>query len=226
MVNSPVDPLRHHPLEATTMHRREFLRSTAAASLALTSNAWVHGASTKTHRAGLIGSGWYGMVDLRHLMDSGRAEVVALCDVDKKNLKEAAAEVADRQKERPQLFHDFREMLRPKNLDVVLIGTPDHWHALTAIAAMEAGADVHCEKPISHTFLEGKAMVSTARRLSRVVQINTQRRSTPHFIKAREFIKEGKLGAIGEVKAYGDYNMRPMDNAPAIAAAHTLDYAF
>src|SRR5947209_13722495 len=147
-----------------TMQRRDFLKSTAAAGLALSSNAWIAGAEKKTYRAGLIGTGWYGMVDLRHLMDSGRAEVVALCDVDKKNLKEAAAEVADRQKERPQLFHDFREMLRPKNLDVVLIGTPDHWHALTAIAAMAAGAGVDCQTPISHTLVEGKPMVSTGRR--------------------------------------------------------------
>src|SRR5438132_14362653 len=167
------------------MQRRDFLKTTAAASLALSSNAWVH-AEDKTYRAGLIGTGWYGMVDLRHLMDSGRAEVAALCDVDKKQLETAADEVAGRQNERPQLFHDFREMLKPKNLDVVLIGTPDHWHALTAIAAMEAGADVYCEKPISHTYLEGKAMVQTARKHDRVVQINTQRRSTPHFISARE----------------------------------------
>ena len=122
------------------MQRRDFLKSTAAAGLALSSNAWIAGAEKKTYRAGLIGTGWYGMVDLRHLMDSGQAAVVALCDVDKKNLQEAAAEVAGRQKEPPQLFHDFREMLKPKNLDIVLIGTPDHWHALTAIAAMEAGA--------------------------------------------------------------------------------------
>src|SRR5260370_38471011 len=115
------------------MHRREFLQSSAAAGLALSSSAWSAVSDAKTYRAGLIGSGWYGMVDLRHLMDSGRTEVVALCDVDTKNLEEAANEVAGRQKERPQTYHDFRDMLKPKNLDVVLIGTPDHWHALTAI---------------------------------------------------------------------------------------------
>src|SRR5260370_6478594 len=151
------------------MQWREFLQAAAAASLALAGGR--ASAVEKTYRAGLIGTGWYGMVDLRHLMDSGRAEVVALCDVDKKQLDTAAEEVAGRQKEKPQLFHDFREMLKPKNLDIVLVGTPDHWHALAAIAAMEAGADAHCEQPISHTFLEGKAMVQTARKLSRVVQI-------------------------------------------------------
>jgi predicted dehydrogenase len=111
-------------------------------------------------------------------------------------------------------------------MDVVLIGAPDHWHALTAIAAMEAGADVYVEKPVSHTFLEGKAMVQTARRLSRVVQVNTQRRSTPHFQSAREFIKAGNLGRIGVVRAYTYYNMRAMNKEPDTAPPETLDFDF
>ncbi len=208
------------------MQRRDFLTTTAAAGLALATSGRAPAAERKTYRAGLIGTGWYGMVDLRHLMDSGRAEVVALCDVDKKNLKEAADEVAGRQKERPQLFHDFRDMLKPKNLDVVLVGTPDHWHALTAIAALEAGADVYVEKPISHTYLEGKAMVQTARKRERVVQVNTQRRSTPHFISAREFIKEGKAGRIGVARAYTYYNMRPSGKVANTEPPKTLDFDF
>jgi predicted dehydrogenase len=208
------------------MHRRDFLTSTAAAGLALSAGAFAADTDKKTYRAGLIGTGWYGMVDLRHLMDTGRAEVVALCDVDKKHLKEAADEVAGRQKERPEVFGDFRDMLKPKNLDIVLVGTPDHWHALTAIAAMEAGADVYVEKPVSHTFLEGKAMVRTARQHKRVVQVNTQRRSTPHFIKAREFIKEGNLGHIGLARAYTYYNMRAMNHVPDTDPPKTLDFDF
>jgi predicted dehydrogenase len=208
------------------MQRRDFLRATAAAGLAASASTMAHGAGTKKYRAGLIGTGWYGMVDLRHFMDSGRGEVVALCDVDKKNLEEAAHEVAGRQGDKPALFHDFRDLLKPRNLDVVLIGTPDHWHALTAIAAMQSGADVYCEKPISHTYLEGKAMLHTARKLGRVVQINTQRRSTPHFIKAREFIKEGKLGHVGAVRAYTYYNMRAMTKVPDEQPPKSLDFDF
>jgi predicted dehydrogenase len=208
------------------MHRREFLKTTAATSLALSTNAWARADGQKTYRVGLIGTGWYGMVDLRHLMDIGLVDVVAMCDVDKKNLQEAADEVKARGKGQPELFHDFREMLKPKNLDIVLVGTPDHWHALTAIAAMEAGADVYVEKPVSHTFLEGKAMVHTARKHERVVQVNTQRRSTPHFISAREFIKEGKLGRIGVVRAYTYYNMRAMGKVPDSEPPPTLDWDF
>lgn len=209
------------------MDRRDFLQaSTVSAALALSGQLRADD-QKKTYRAGLIGTGWYGMVDMRHLMDNcPNLEVIALCDVDKKNLKEAADEVASRQKDRPAEFHDFREMLKPRNLDIVLIGTPDHWHALTAIAAMEAGADVYCEKPVSHTFGEGQAMVHAARKLGRVVQINTQRRSTPHVITAREFIKEGKLGRIGSIRAYCYYNMRAMGKVPNTQPPASLDYNF
>jgi predicted dehydrogenase len=208
------------------MDRRQFLKSTAAAGLALSGATLAGAAEGKTYRAGLIGCGWYGMVDLRHLMDIGPVEVVAMCDVDKKNLKDAADEVTGRGKGKPELFHDFREMLKPRNLDIVLIGTPDHWHALTAIAAMEAGADVHVEKPVSHTFLEGKAMVQTARKHKRVVQVNTQRRSTPHFISARDFIKAGNVGHIGAARAYTYYNMRAMTDPPDSDPPETLDFDF
>jgi predicted dehydrogenase len=206
------------------MNRRDFLTSTAATGLALSAAPLARAAEGKTLRAGLIGTGWYGMVDLRHLMDLQGAEVVALCDVNKKHLDEAAKEVAGRSKEPPAQYHDFREMLKPKNLDIVLVGTPDHWHPLIAIAAMEAGADVYVEKPVSHTYLEGRAMVDAARKYRRVVQVNTQRRSTPHFISAREFIKEGKLGRIGAVRAYCYYNMRPTDKISSTAPPAHLDF--
>ena len=93
--------------------------------------------------------------------------------------------------------------------DIAIVATPDHWHAMPTIDAVKSGAHVYVEKPISHTLLEGRAMVNTARKLKRVVQVNTQRRSTAHFISARDFVKEGKLGRIGVVRAYCYFNMRP-----------------
>jgi predicted dehydrogenase len=176
-------------------------------------------------RAGLIGCGWYGMVDLRHLIALEAAEVTALCDADKNHLTAAADEVAKLQGgRRPETFGDFRDMLRPKGLDVVLVGSPDHWHALHAIAAMQAGADVYVQKPISHTVLEGRAMVSAARKLKRVVQVGTQRRSTPHIKAARDFFKEGHLGHVASARVYCYVPMRGNDNPPDAEPPAHLDY--
>ena len=100
-------------------------------------------------------------------------------------------------------------MLKEKDLDIVLIATPDHWHALPMIAAVEAGADIYVQKPISVDVTEGQAMLAAARKHQRVVQVGTQRRSTPHLIEARDrIIREGKLGKIGLVEVYCYYHMR------------------
>lgn len=172
-------------------------------------------------RVGLIGSGWYGKCDLLRLLQVAPVEVVALCDVDCPALEQAGALVASRQASRktPRLHNDYREMLREKDLDLVIVGTPDHWHALNAIAAMEAGADVYLQKPVSIDVAEGKAILETARRLGRVVQVGTQRRSTPHLIEAkREFVDSGKLGTVGHVELFSYYHMRarglPADEPP------------
>jgi len=152
---------------------------------------------------------------------------VSLCDVDKRMLAEAAEVVALRQTsgKTPRLYGDYREMLREKDLDIVLIATPDHWHALPMIAAVEAGADVFVQKPISVDVAEGRAMLAAARRHKRVVQVGTQRRSTPHFIEARDrIIKEGKLGRIGLVECYCYYHMRAEGNPPDTAPPEYLDY--
>jgi predicted dehydrogenase len=116
-------------------------------------------------------------------------------------------------------------MLKEKDLDLVLIGTPDHWHALNAIAAMEAGADLYLQKPISVDVLEGQAILAAARKLNRVVQIGTQRRSTPHLIEARDrVIREGKLGKIAYVEICCYYHMRSGDTSPSSTPPDHLDY--
>lgn len=208
------------------MDRRQFLQSTTMTGLALASAGAAGAAEGKRLRAGVIGCGWYGMVDCRHMMLLAPVEVVAVCDVDKKNANDAADEIAAKQKERPQIYGDFREMLKAGKLDIVIVGTPDHWHPLCAIAAMKAGADVYVEKPISHTYREGQAMVAAARTLNRVVQVGTQRRSTEHFRSARELVKEGKLGTIGLARAFCYYHMRPSNNPPDCPPPETLDFDF
>ena len=149
------------------MDRRRFLQSSVAALAAgsLGGRAFA-GGQGKPKRVGLIGCGWYGKCDLFRLIQVSPVEVVSLCDVDTKMLADAAEMVSTRQvsKKSPRVYSDYREMLKEKDLDICLVGTPDHWHALPMIAAVQAGADVYCQKPISVDVVEGQAMLAAARK--------------------------------------------------------------
>jgi predicted dehydrogenase len=205
------------------MQRRDFMLSSAAA---LAASAQEYDAQKK-RRVGLIGSGWYGKCDLLRLIQVSPVEVVSLCDVDSVMLDKAADIVAERQlsKKRPRTFADYRKMLAEKDLDLVLIATPDHWHALPMIAACQAGIDIYVQKPIGVDVIEGEAMLAAARKYNRVVQVGTQRRSTPHLIEAKEkFIDSGRLGKISHVELYCYYHMRAKENPPDAAPPATLDY--
>ena len=147
------------------MQRRDFLRVMAlgaagSAAWPMHLDAW----AAKPLRVGLIGSGWYGKCDLFRLIQVAPVEVVSLCDVDKQLLADAATQVAARQASRkaPRTYADYRIMLAERDLDLVLIATPDHWHALTAIEAMKAGADLYLQKPISVDVAEGQAILAAA----------------------------------------------------------------
>ena len=128
------------------MNRRKFIKTGAAGLAASTLNheALAELINGKPKRVGLIGTGWYGKADLLRLIQVAPVEVVSLCDVDSNLLSEAAEIVAERQKsgKKPRTYSDYRKMLAEKNLDIVLIATPDHWHALNMIEAVKAGADV------------------------------------------------------------------------------------
>src|SRR5215217_7144794 len=211
------------------MHRREFLQAGAAGlTLSAAAGSARALAAGEGKRVGLIGTGWYGKADLFRLIQVAPVEVVALCDVDRTMLAEAASIVASRQasKKTPRTFADYREMLKQKDLDIVLIATPDHWHALPMIAAVEAGADVYVQKPISVDVLEGKAMLDAARKHKRVVQVGTQRRSTPHLIDAKKkVLDEGKLGKVGHAEVCCYYHMRNGDRPrPAVKPPAHLDW--
>src|SRR6058998_3745474 len=199
------------------MNRRKFI-STSAAGLALASipNYAAEFADQKK-RVGLIGCGWYGKCDLLRLIQVAPVEVVSLCDVDKRMLADAADIVASRQasKKKPRTFTDYREMLKQKDLDIVEVATPDHWHALPMIAAVESGVDVWVQKPISVDIVESQAMLAAARKHGRTVQVGMQRRSTPHLVEARDkFVKPGALGKVGLVEIYCYYAMRARENPP------------
>ncbi len=210
------------------MNRRQFLR-TGSTALALSAVSYTPTtfAAEKTKRVGLIGTGWYGKCDLWRLVQVAPVEIVSLCDVDKRLLAEAADMAATRQvsKKKPRTYTDYRGMLKEKDLDIVLVETPDHWHALPMIAAVEAGADVWVQKPISVDVVEGQAMLAAARKHGRVVQVHTQRRSTPHLIEARDrILKEGKLGKIARVEICCYWGMGRAGKAPDLAPPDYLDY--
>jgi predicted dehydrogenase len=210
------------------MQRRDFVKTSSAAVAlsALHANAYAQ-ASEKKKRVGLIGCGWYGTCDLLRLIQVAPVEVLALCDVDTVMYDETAKLVVERQKlsKKPPHYGDYRKMLADHKFDIVLVGTPDHWHALTAIAAMKAGADVYCQKPISVDVVEGQAMLAAARKYGRVVQIGTQRRSTPHLIECIDkVIKEGRLGKIGHVDICCYYHMRNNANPSVTTPPDHFDY--
>ena len=209
------------------MNRRELLKAGALGLAATALSQYRVFAADDKKRVGLIGTGWYGKCDLMRLIQVAPVEVVSLCDVDKKMVAEAAEIVAGRHKSKktPRTFGDWREMLKQKDLDIVLIAPPDHWHSLPMIAACQAGIDVWVQKPISVDVVEGQAMVAAARKHGRVVQVGTQRRSTPHLVEARDrFLKEEKLGKIGLVEVYCYYHMRARENPPDAAPPDNLDY--
>jgi predicted dehydrogenase len=143
------------------------------------------------------------------------AQLVALCDVDDEQGARARDTMAKAFNQSPELVtRDFRRVLDRKDVDAVIVATPDHWHALPTVMACEAGKDVYVEKPLSLTIGEGRVMVDTARRHNRVVQMGTQQRSSTHFADAVEFVKSGQLGTIRLVKtwAYQDW----MGNIPKV----------
>lgn len=210
------------------MDRRKFIRRTAtAASMAAIATKAYAAPASKPRRVGLIGCGWYGKCDLLQLMNIEPVEVVSLCDVDSAMLSEAADLFASRQasKKRPRTYANYKDMLAEKDLDIVLIATPDHWHALPMIAAVEAGADVYVQKPTGVDVLESKAMLDAARRTGRVVQVGTQRRSTPHLIEAKERVVDaGLLGDIAHAEVCCYYHMRARKNPPDTSPPANLDY--
>ena len=216
-------------MNSFSINRRRFLQ-TASASLAL-STLGPQGLEIlyqdKPWRVGLIGTGWYGKSDLFRLIQVAPVEVVSLCDVDTTMLAEAATLVSQRQTsgKKPRTYTDYRKLLAERDLDIVLIGSPDHWHALQAIEALNAGAHVYLQKPISVDVMEGEAILAAARQSDRTVQIGTQRKSTPHLVEAKKNIVDaGLLGKVSHVEMCCYYHMRANDNPPVQPVPDFLDY--
>ena len=208
--------------------RRQFLRQSAA--LGLGAVAFPHlipssalgadGAIAPSKRVtlGVIGTGNMGTGDLRNFLKDERVQVLALCDLNKESAGYWNGAVAGRDparkiveeyygKNKPSgnwkgcdLYEDFRELLARRDIDAVLIATPDHWHAIPTVEACKAGKDIYCQKPLSLTISEGRAMSDAVKKYNRILQTGSQQRSEANFRKACELVRNGRLGKLHTVK--------------------------
>lgn len=209
------------------MNRRTFLaRTIAAGSLAaLPFHLKAADKAGKKYRTALIGCGWWGGNIVGEAMASGRCPIVAVCDVDQRALDPTAEKISKASGDQPKKYRDYREMLAKEKPDIVIVATPDHWHAHPTIDAVKAGAHVYVDKPTAHTIAESQAMVRAARKYGKVVEVGTHRRTSPHLIAARDFIRSGKLGEVGMIRCHlNSGGTGPEKPLPTVAVPAELDW--
>jgi predicted dehydrogenase len=188
--------------------RRIFLKNTAQAAAGLGlgpafSTTIASCSAIDKINIGLIGCNGMGFSDLSTFLDHPEVECIALCDIDEAVLNRRATDVEKLRGKKPaNLYKDWRKLIDNKDINVVIVGTPDHWHCMQMVAACEGGKDVYCEKPIGHSIEECNLMVKAAQRYKSVVQVGQWQRSDPHWLDAMNFIKSGKLGKIRLVRVF------------------------
>ena len=207
-----------------TLPRRTFLGTAAAAAAFTTLRAKAQESSASPAiRLGLIGCGWWGLLDAKAALKAGGVEFAALCDVDSERLAKAADEIEKLQGSRPSTFKQYDDLLAVPELKAVIIATPPHWHALPFIAACGRGLDIYCEKPLAYDIREGRAMADAAKKAGNIVQIGFQRRQATGFMGARKYVQEGKAGRIVSAEAQIHYTAETPDPTPAEPPA-SLDW--
>ena len=210
--------------------RREFIKNVSAASLVTAVPMSQVSAknpviSEETVKVGLIGVRGMGWANLSSFLKNEGTTCIALCDVDSGLLGKRAEELEVKTGILPKTFKDHRELLKIKELDAVIIGTPDHWHCIQMIDACAAGKDVYIEKPVANSIFEANLMVKAARKYNRVVQVGQWQRSDPHWHSAFEYLETGKLGKIRQVKAWANVNYgRDFDVVADSEAPEGVDY--
>lgn len=176
---------------------------------------------------GLIGANGMGFSDLQAFLKQKNTECAAICDVDENVLNRRLADAEKIQGTKPKGFTDYRKLLEEPGIDVVIIGTPDHWHCLPMVEACQAGKDVYCEKPLGNTVEEINVMERAAEKYNTVVQVGMWQRSDPHWRDAVEYVSSGKLGKIRTVRTWayqgwmGNIPVKPDSEPPA-----GVDYDF
>lgn len=201
------------------MNRRNFLQKSAlsAAGLGLSplfgsAHGAIFGQTAPSNKVkvALIGCRSMGFSNLSNFLKYPEVECVALCDIDDEWLNKRAADVEKSTgKKVPHLYKDWRKVIDNKDIDAVIIGTPDHWHCLPTIYACQAGKDVYVEKPLSNTIEECNLMEKAARKYNRVVQVGQWQRSDPHWDEAANFLKAGNIGRIRTVKVWAYQDGKP-----------------
>lgn len=190
------------------MNRRDFIyRSAILGAGASLSPMFVRAARKQVSAndkigVGLIGCNSMGFSDLSSFLNNSEVECVALADIDQGVLDRRAAEVEKRQGKKPAMYKDWRHLIDNKDVDVVIIGTPDHWHCLQLVAACEAGKDVYCEKPLGNSIEECNIMVRAAEKYNRVVQVGQWQRSDPHWQDAMAYLHAGNIGKVRTVRVF------------------------
>lgn len=218
------------------MHnRRNFIRK-GTAGLAMTGASFIFPMEllsmmrkrvgpNDTINVGLIGCNGMGFSDLSSFLKMSEINVIALCDVDENVLKARTADLEKAGIKKPKWYGDYRKLLDNKDIDVVIIGTPDHWHCLQLTGALQAGKDVYCEKPIANSVEEANIMLDFVASRDRMVQIGQWQRSQPHFVDAIKYVHSGKLGEIRLAKAWAYQGwMKPVPIVSDTAAPNGVDY--
>jgi predicted dehydrogenase len=217
----------------TKRSRRQFLRRSSAAVAGLGLAAPLEGraadgkpvAPSDRIGVGLIGCRGMGWSDMRSALETNEVECVALCDVDQRELDRRQQDAIVAQGKAPKQYRDFRKLLDDPEVDAVIIGTPDHWHCLLFLAALEAGKHVYVEKPLANSIEEANVMEAAARKAGRIVQVGQWQRSGPHYDEALELVRSGALGNIRLVKVWAYQGwMKPVPVLPDSAAPPEVDY--
>lgn len=191
-----------------TSSRRNFIKTAsvlAAGSLLPLegiSKSVRNGAPSDKIRVGLVGANSQGWSDLASMLKNPDVDCVAICDVDRNVLNRIADAVVKLNRPMPKLYVDYRKMLENKDIDTVIIGTPDHWHCLIFCNALEAGKHVYVEKPIGNSIAEINIMQKAVKKHGKIVQVGQWQRSQPHFVDAINYLRSGKLGRIRATKAW------------------------
>ena len=182
-------------------------------------------ATTDKIRVALIGANGMGFNNLASFLKNPEIACTALCDVDKNVLDKRTKDLTELGAPAPKHFADYRKMLEYKDIDVVIIGTPDHWHCMQFVDSLEAGKHVYVEKPLGNSIAEINIMQKAAKRYGKMIQVGQWQRSQPHFVDAIRFLKTGALGRIRTCKAWSYVDWKgPVPKVPDTPVPEGVDY--